>query len=309
MNYILFALALTLVGCQGFMPKGIYGGIDFASQPSPTSEQAREWRQSQRWRSVGEGAWENVSESDRPVLINGNPVDKSKHPTVVRITSASGSGCTANIVGKNTIITAAHCADDGEKVTFKTFDGKSYSAIVSIYPGYKKGDDLDLAVGKVTPAITGIKPMTIRTDRFEKKNMIVELIGYGCINPGGGGGNDGILRHGTAKVTGSSKNNKERDLSLEAAPSALCYGDSGGPVFFEGKQIGVNSKGNIKDVSWTTRTTMPEAKELLERFGSVLGLEICGVNSACDGSTPPLPPGPKQKVFEDAEMKVIIELK
>lgn len=300
MKYFLLitTVALAIIGCEGMRPKGINLGIDFTSEPSPTSKQASNWRKSQRWRSVGKGKWKNEAQPNQPVLINGNPVDKAKYPTVVRITSASGAGCTANIVGPSAIITAAHCADTGEKVTFKTYDGRAYSAVMTHYEKYPD-DDLDLNIGKVNTPIVGIKPMTIRTDRFEKKDMLVDLIGYGCINPGGGGGNDGILRMGSAKVTAG----QGYDLALDASPSALCYGDSGGPVFYQGQQIGVNSKGNIQDKSFTTRTTLPESKAWLEKTASALGLEICGINSKCDGATPP-PQNPKEFSFENDVVKI-----
>lgn len=297
--------SFLLLGCQGLQPKGI--GLDIQFVKAPTAKEAAAWRKAQKWERkvvevVGEREKAGWVNEKNQVLINGEAVDKTLFPAVVRITSASGAGCTAHIVGKRAIITAAHCVKTGEKAMFKTVDGKSYSATFLTFEKYPD-TDLDLSLGIIN-ANVAVKPGTIRTDRFETKGMLVDLMGFGCINPGGGGGNDGVLRAGKAKVAGG----QAYDLVLDAAPSALCYGDSGGPVFYEGKQIGVNSKGNIEDKSYTTRTTLPDAKAWLESAAQKLGVEVCGINSQCDGSTPP-PPGPKSHVFENDVMKVTVDLK
>lgn len=293
---------LLLSGCAYFKPKSIGLDIELAGK-APTAHEAKAWRKSQDWQKV-DGGWVNgpprVSEDGRdkrPVLINGNPVDKAKYPAVINIRSASGASCTASIVGPQAILTAAHCAETGEKVSFKTADGNSYTAVMIHFEGYPK-TDLDLNLGKVNKLISGVKPLTVRTDRFEKKGLVVDLIGYGCTQPGGSGGNDGVLRKGSAKVVGG----QDFDLVLDASPSALCYGDSGGPVLFEGQQIGVNSKGNIKDVSYTTRTTLEDSKAWLSKTASALGVLVCGISGPCDGTEPP--PGPKTFSFENDVVKL-----
>lgn len=298
MRWLALILMLALVGCGSLRPKGI--GLDIEFAKSPNAKEAKAYRQRQKYKKVAPGTW-RVNDSKNPVLINGTPVDKAKYPAVLRIKSADGAGCTASLVGPQAILTAAHCAEQGSTVSFTTHDGRKFSAVMYRYERWP-GDDLDLSVGKVNQPVTGIVPLAVRTDRFEKKGMDVTLIGYGCINPGGTGGNDGVLRIGTAKITAG----QGYDLALDGNPSALCYGDSGGPVFFEGKQIGVNSKGNIEDKSYTTRTTLPAAVDFLKAAEAKLGVKICGV-SECDGSTPP--PGPKQAVFENEDVKVQIFIK
>jgi hypothetical protein len=311
MRLLLIVLLFSgLVGCQGLSPKGI--GLDIQFLKAPTAEEAKQWRMSQKWRPVKRG-WVNErtpvsADGKQQVLINGTPVDKAKYPQVVRITSASGAGCTATIVHTQTIITAAHCAKTGEKVTFKTFDGRSWSALMHRYENWSDNDDLDIAVGRVNAPITGIKPVSIRTDRFEKVGMLVDMIGYGCINPGGGGGNDGILRGGKAQVTKDTTKFKY-DLVTNGAPpdfSALCSGDSGGPVMYEGLLIGINSKGNLQDKNYTTRTTVADSKAWLEKISATF--PMCGVSADCGGGTiPPPGPEPRQFVCEDPQAGVKIQ--
>lgn len=315
----IFLCLAFILGCQGlgpFSPKGAEFGLKIDFTKAPTAEEVVAWHKVQKWTKV-KGGWTNKSvktihppASDaRPVLINGNPVDKTKYPNVLRILSASGAGCTASLIGPQAILTAAHCATTGETVSFTTVDGKSYVATMERFAQWP-GTDLDLNVGRVATPVTGIKPLEIRTDRFEKANLLVDMIGYGCITPGGGGGNDGILRMGQGKVTGA----QAFDLILAASPSALCYGDSGGPVLYQGKQIGVNSKGNIQDTSYTTRTTLPESLAFFQQVSKSLGVEICGItpNGCGSGSTPPVPPGPsgpKQYMFENEALKLQVLVK
>lgn len=274
---IVFAGALALVGCQ-HLPQGGKIGITF--------EVAKKLR----------------AQAPAPVLINGNPVDKAKYPHVIRI-FVGGSSCTASVVGARTILTAAHCAENGETISFQTVSGKKYTAKAVRAPGYP-GKDLDLLLANTSVDID-VKPVSVRLDRFEKKGMEVDLIGYGCTKPGGSGGNDGILRAGKSKVAAG----QEYDLVLKTdGGAALCYGDSGGPVFFEGQQIAVNSKGNIEDTSYVTRLTLPDGAQFLKDFAQSKGVFICGVNSDCSGGTPPPPFDGKYK-FENEKLAIEVFLK
>lgn len=267
MKWTVLVFLLALLSACSHLPQGSKIGI--------TLELAKAWRK-----------------ANEKVLINGNPVDRSKYPHVIRI-FAGGSSCTASVVGPRTILTAAHCADDGQTIQFQTVSGKKYSAKISLHPDYPK-KDVDLALA-VTSVDIDVKPNPVRLDRFEKKGMEVDLIGYGCVKPGGGGGNDGVLRAGKSKVAAG----QEYDLVLKTeGGAALCYGDSGGPVFYEGKQIAVNSKGNIEDTSYVTRLTLEDANAFLKSFAASKGVVICGVNSDCAGGTPP-PPGDKTFRFEN----------
>lgn len=281
-------------------------GLKIVPGETPTFEIGLKWRKEQTYTKLGDGKWTDrpvaVADKDKvvPNLINGNPVDKNVYDDIVRIVSESGSGCTATIVGPQTIITAAHCAKTGEKVSFTTVKGIKYTATMTRAPLYP-GTDHDISLGYVSKPITGISFREVITEHFEKVNTEIMLIGYGCINPGGGQGNDGILRAGRSSIKGASQNLLDLIIYDENG-TALCYGDSGGPVLYpvgpNGKVFAINSKGNIKDRSYVTRLTKhPKAEEALSKnfllsWSEKNGTGICGLNLSCSGDNPTPPPTP-----------------
>lgn len=220
-------------------------------------------------------------------LINGKPVEPGTWREVVRI-SSSGSGCTATVVGPRVIVTAAHCASNGATATFKIGEIE-YKAKITRSPLYTSKDH-DIAVGITDTDIAGIEPASIGGKAVT--GLGITLLGYGCINPGGGGGNDGILRIGDTVITGFSGFDM---VSRKAGGAALCFGDSGGPAMLieSGKHllVGVNSKGNIVDTNYNSRSDVPESQTFLKDVATQSGVQICGINKDCSG-TPPPPPKP-----------------
>lgn len=284
--FILFLMAAVSMSACQHVPGGSKIGIELeiGGGKPPTFEQAEAWRRA------------HAAELKDRVLINGEPVDKKKYPAVIRI-KVGGSGCTAAVVGKRTILTAAHCGNTGQTAQFTTVTGKTFSAKLQRAPGYP-GKDLDIALG-FTSVDIDVAPLPVRMDRFEKKGMKIQLIGFGCTIPGGTGGNDGVLRSGFTKVL----KGQGYDLVLEdgASGAALCYGDSGGPALYTGEDgklviIGVNSKGNIEDVSYTTRLTLDEAKAFMESNGVFAGSGGGEPPPPTDPNPVPLKPGQKVQV-------------
>ncbi len=215
-------------------------------------------------------------------LINGTPVPAGTWKEVVRIRS-DGAGCTATVVGPRAIITAAHCAKTGGTATF-TIDGVNYSAVMTRSPVYP-GQDHDVSLGIVTPEIKGITPASI--GGAATTGTGITLLGYGCINAGGGGGNDGILRMGDSAIVEFAGFDM---VSRKAGGAALCFGDSGGPAFVTvgGKKLllGINSKGNIQDTNYNARLDHDESKKFLQNYTTQNNLQICGVNLNCGGIDP-----------------------
>ncbi len=216
-------------------------------------------------------------------LINGTPVPQGQFQEVVNINS-DGAFCTATVVGPRVIITAGHCADTGNNANFK-INGKAYVAKMT-QSSLFQGQDHDISVGITSEDITGIQYASVGGKATT--GLGITLMGYGCTNPGGGGGNDGVLRMGETVITAFSKFDM---VSRKAGGAALCFGDSGGPAFLldRGKHLllGVNSKGNIQDTNYDTRTDVTESTTFLQTMATQNGVTICGINKDFGGDTPP----------------------
>ncbi|MBY0371341.1 S1 family peptidase [bacterium] len=211
-------------------------------------------------------------------LIGGVAAPANQYQEVIRIHSEDGS-CTATLVGPRLLVTAAHCGEVGEKVTF-TFKGKSYTATIgrsALYEDYGH----DLAVGLVDKAVADAKPMTIAGSVKEGDKMV--LMGYGCTKTNGEGGNDGILRTGTTTVADFDA---IQILSYSGeGEAALCFGDSGGPAFVKAGDkltlVGVNSAGNIEDTNYNTRLDSEVSQKFFAAVVKKLKVDICGINKTC----------------------------
>lgn len=216
-------------------------------------------------------------------LIGGEEVQPGTYEEVVRVTSGS-AWCTGTMIGKQVLLTAAHCVSAGGSLRF-VFKGETYNSVCSHAPDFRlQVGDQDMALCKVDKEFPGALASVSPEGPALGEEVI--LIGYGCVNPGGGGGNDGILRVGKAPVTRQST---EEYYSFHTqGSSALCFGDSGGPSFQMAEEtahhyvMGVNSRGNIQDVSLLTAVYHPKSVEYMRQFETEQGVEICGVTAKCD---------------------------
>jgi hypothetical protein len=205
-------------------------------------------------------------------VIGGTEVSGPDWDFVVRL-GIRGAGCTGAVVGKNAILTAAHCIaptvsgliqinDEDVEV-----DGKRSP----LYPM----EDHDVAL-LVTASPLPYRP-AILGDRINMSDPVF-ILGFGCMDAGGSD-NPGTLRRGAASVTEL----KRFDAVLKGA--ALCFGDSGGPAVLQGGPhpvvVGTGSKGNLLDTSYIARMDTNETSQFLQRMIADYGAEICGFNVDC----------------------------
>jgi len=230
-----------------------------------------------------------------PTLINGTPAQPGQYPATVRSRQGS-SACTATVIGERTLLHAAHCMSNGGSATFSV-GGVSYSSVCTHHPLYRGNSTADWALCHVNKKVEGIKYERILKQNTLTIGATVRLSGYGCIRPGGGGGNDGTLRIGDAKVIRLPSGNNYDTVTNSGA--ALCFGDSGGPAFlYSGTMrwvFGVNSRGDIRTTSYLSSLFVPVSVDFVGSWSASKGEKICGYHDDapnCYGDDPEPPPPP-----------------
>lgn len=228
-------------------------------------------------------------------LIGGESADPKDYPASV-YAAMGNSRCTATVVGPQVLLIAAHCVGNGATAAFSVA-GKSYSSTCTHHSDYRVDPTADYALCKITSKVTDVPYEVINTDAsLIKVGAEITLTGYGCTQPGGGGGNDGTYRTGKAKAISVHEGNQD---IVTKGGAALCFGDSGGPAFYPTGnktrvQISVNSRGDIRTTSYLSSLTGGKFKPFLADFIAKNTVKICGVdgfNEGCRGATP-TPPGP-----------------
>lgn len=229
-----------------------------------------------------------------PTLINGKEVDREDWLDVVRIGNRS---CTGTLVGDRVVISAAHCGRNNSRSNVEIYKRETIPARIVHHPRYNNRSNHDLCVLILDrPVADGsIKFATVGVNHNFQNGQDVDIAGYGCTRQGGGGGNDGILRWGESKVTGFT--GTDVVTSWRRGGAALCFGDSGGPMFADGSPSGnrtliaVNSKGNIRDTNYNMRLDLDTSKEFLTDIANRFDVEIQGITTQPEEpDDPPSPP-------------------
>lgn len=236
-----------------------------------------------------------------PMLIGGSPADPKEWPASV-YASMGNSRCSATVIGEQALLIAAHCAGNGETATFSVGPNR-YASKCTRSPWYPSNATSDWSLCKVSKKVTGIKYENVnQNDSLFAKGDELTLTGYGCIKPGGGGGNDGTYRVGKAKIQ-KMPSGTDNDI-VTASGAAICFGDSGGPAFFglgnSRVVVSVNSRGDISTTSYLVATHTPQFKQFSSDWIKANNLEICGITDGakdCLNAIPPPPPPPPGKDF------------
>lgn len=213
-------------------------------------------------------------------LVEGTAADPEKWPASV-YARMEGAACSATLIGERVLLIASHCVSNEGKLSF-TARANNYTARCTHHPDYDKDNfSADWTLCLVDRPVTGVLFESLVEDLKLKIGDAITLSGYGCIRPGGGGGNDGIFRVGTAIVEGLPYKTNY-DIVVHGG-AALCFGDSGGSAYVvKGDKrfvFGVNSRGDIHTTSFLSSVSEKRFKEWARDWAlKSNNVKICGLS-------------------------------
>lgn len=233
-----------------------------------------------------------------PVLIGGAPADRKDWPASFT-TSQGNSRCTGTVIGPKALQLAAHCVGNGKTASIKS-GAETYTGKCTHHQSYKTDPTADYALCLLDKEIKLPWFENVMITRDIKVGDKILLAGMGCVQPGGGGGNDDVFRIGETTVVRIPSN--DNDI-VTKGNAALCFGDSGGSAYFKGSDgvyriAGVNSRGDIQTTSYLSAVYTDTANKFYAKWVVDNNAPVCGItqgmaNCRGGGSEPdptPVPP-------------------
>ncbi|MET8052470.1 trypsin-like serine protease [Streptosporangium sp. NPDC005286] len=229
-------------------------------------------------------------------ITNGSP-DLTAHPQVGAVIGDKPNGddtwsyCTGTLISPTVFLTAAHCAEPGQKTARVSFSShyrpgdKVYTGRYVLDSRYKDESALhDLAVVAFDTAVPDIKPARLPTEgllnRLEAGSDLKATrftpVGYGASTKGKHGAR--LTYTDTRNQTSISFENLTRRW-LELSPNSskgdggTCFGDSGGPNFLGGSTsdllVATTISGDdeaCRATNYNYRLDTPSARAFLGKF-------------------------------------------
>ena len=190
-------------------------------------------------------------QSKTPAIVNGTDAELKDVPFQIALYRNGGFLCGGSLIGKNKIVTAAHCVQDPGVFTVRIglSDLLSPNSLnisvskVSIHPKWdkevKKGIDIAVVTLEKNVNLEDFENVTLAELQTEELPIGSEVTVYGW------GAIEFLFVSDKLKKTTMIVQHSD-DLSCIAARnqySTICYGDSGGPlVSSDGKLAGIVSR-------------------------------------------------------------------
>ena len=164
------------------------------------------------------------------------------HAVMVLTSGARGAGfCTGVVIGRDVILTAAHCVAGLAKtmVFFKQNDAPVFlpPAAIAVHPAYKaeaprtRERSIDLAIIRTNaPLPEALKPVTLEQTANISLGALYGISGFGLTREGQGT-SGGVLHWGKLRARAPLSSILLWAEDPKARGFGACEGDSGGPVF------------------------------------------------------------------------------
>jgi hypothetical protein len=193
--------------------------------------------------------------------------------SVVRVESSRGELCSGAVIAPDLVLTAAHCVLEPASYRVVGVDRRfrlhaTRAVAAAMHPAFVAGTTprtqpgVDLAILKLAQPLGGdFIPLDPRAAGRVAKGQPVDLAGFGVVGEGRKG-TARVLREtrlvslGTLQVANRVLVVADEERRGQIAGAGACRGDSGGPIFSDGRLVGI--------VSWSSGA-------LVSRDGSACG--------------------------------------
>lgn len=218
-----------------------------------------------------------------PALMRGEEADLDYFPEAVYIRNMANARCSATIVGRYTLLTAAHCAEDSPIIGPVSSSRLSFVAVCESHPRYD-GETFDIALCKSNHALPG-RPASISTAYIHVGAKVL-LTGFGCTQHDREGGNNGTFMIGLSTIYQLPMGGDTFFHTYHDA--TLCAGDSGGAAYYPMDYrhdrhyiFGVNARSDFQSRSMMTAISNHDILDWMRNWSRQYRTKICGLNRDC----------------------------
>lgn len=230
-----------------------------------------------------------------PALMRGETADLDYFPEAVYIRNMANARCSATIVGRYALLTAAHCAEDSPIIGPVSSGRLSFVAVCEPHPRYD-GETFDIALCKSDRALSG-RPASISTAHMHIGAKVL-LTGFGCTKHNLEGGNNGTFTIGLSTVYQLPMGGDTFFHTYHDA--TLCAGDSGGAAYYPMDDyefekhfvMGVNARSDFQSRSMMTAIFNHDILDWMRHWSRQYHTRICGLNRDCSFVRRPDTPRP-----------------
>ncbi|GAA4427785.1 trypsin-like serine protease [Actinokineospora soli] len=191
-----------------------------------------------------------------PMIIGGGYA--SNAPWAARLFTNGRETCSASIIAPTYVLTARHCVSGNTGITFRigSLDQHSGGVVANAVQIYRHTSDL--AIARIDRSVsTTYAPLGTTSDVSVGQN--VQIYGWGATSRCGSEINcqSRYLKVATVRVSSTTASDAYGGIAIRATrvDGIAAGGDSGGPMFANGRQVGVASTSDRVSVTNYTNVT------------------------------------------------------